>query len=222
MKTDIYRGESIPGHNEEEGGRKNGQIHCRVSSGRGSTRGQSRGAIHLRLQLFQGHPSSTSPSPGPSIWKQSDSDTDWGSQSNRAIVKPSDNTVPVPQVTTWGSLSRIGSGQEPITPPNSPTWPGPFIRQGMALWEINPLGNNERLSGNYVPERELDKVESPRSPRFPQTLQQSRLPTPQSTALRPTPAVWLKGGFAGVETEIWEVVSISNAWKAHQQSCLHP
>ena len=115
--------------------------------------------------------------------------------------------------------SRIGSYREPRTPPNSPTRQVPRVRQRIQSWEMQPMGKSRRLSDIYVPEREPNETELSRSPPPPEF----RSSTPQNPprAHLPTPATCLKGGFAGVEQEIWEAINISNLSRVHLQNCLH-
>ena len=57
-----------------------------------------------------------------------------------------------PHLTSANVSSRIGFNRDPSTPPNSPTRPGPRIRQREASWEMQPLGHTKRLSGMYARE----------------------------------------------------------------------
>ena len=117
-----------------------------------------------------------------------------------------------PLLTSAKVASRIGSYRDPNTPPNLPTRPGPGIRQRVATWEMQPLGHPKRLSGTYVPEREQDEIESPRSHRFPGSRPSTTTAPPQ------TPATPLRGGF---EKEVGEVINISNLLRDPMQSSLH-
>ena len=74
---------TFPRLHEEESGVTRSSVHSRLYSGRGlsrpsgplrSTRGRGRcpNTVRLGSRLFAGHPSSTSPSPGPWVWEQPD------------------------------------------------------------------------------------------------------------------------------------------------------
>ena len=122
------------------------------------------------------------------------------SNPNQSLNRNQHHRCQLPLLTSAEVASRIGSYREPSTPPNSPTRPGHRVRQRVQSWEMQPLGRSRRVPDMYVPEREPDEIESPRSHHHPEY----RSSTPQSPArvLPPTPATRLKGGFAGVEHEI--------------------
>ena len=165
-----------------------------VQNGQGLTRGWCPKTICMGSRLFAGYPSSTWPTPGPWVWEQSYSDTDWGSLSNSncVIIEPSDHddAEPAPPPLPSHDFRRqwgLGRGSD-----------RGWHHGRCSLWAIT-----KKLSGTYIPERKLDKIESSRSQRYPG----SRPPTPQSPAPRPIPATRLKGGLAGVEQDIWGVVN---------------
>ena len=211
---------------EEESGGTGTMIRRGIYSGLGAsgssrprpTRGRGRHPICLGSRLFKGHPSSTSPSPGPWVWEQTDSDSDWGSLSDCIIVESQPKPEP-----------------EPTPPP--PAASPDFRRSRVKNWVLQRAQYSTKLSnqagpsskttssvlGDAAPRKikkgarhvcsreRAGKIESPWSHHH----QESRSSTAQSPArvLPPTPATGLKGGFAGVEQEIWGVINTSNHWR---------
>ena len=171
-----------------------GSIHSGLHSGRGSSgptgpmRGRCPRTVRQGLRQFAGHQSSTSLGYGNNQIRTLIGGLypTASSLNQQNMMMQGLHSRHFPHLTSADNSSRIGFNRDPSTPPNSPMRPGPRIRQRVASWEMQPLGNTKRFSGMYVPEREPDKIESPRSHRFPG----SRRSTPQSPvpAPRPNPA----------------------------------